>query len=222
MASSRTPGTGRVKVKQPFNPLRLLVVIPAALASLIVPLAALVYITQNVFSLLCPDGVLFCTPTRLSMIIIFFVLIVYAGSLGGMFVTLLWSPRRQRRSELKLFLKIGAIPLPIYLLAVGSMVCVSETEVQYRTQLLAGWHHYPLSRIASVRPDCSRGSRGGWDVRLYITMDDGTSFDLATLHPWLPSRWQQVMGKLTSRPWDNSDIARDCPKSLRKLISRSG
>jgi hypothetical protein len=219
MASSRTPRTARAKARQPWNPLRLLVVIPAALASLIVPFVALVYIARNAFNLLSPEGTLFCTPTRLSMIILFFVLLFLAGSLGGMFATLLWSPRRQRRSDLKFLLKIGAIPFPIYLLALGSMVCVSETEIQYRSQLLAGWQRYHMSQIVSVRPDCSRGSRGGWDVRLYLTMDDGRSFDLAALHPWLPSSWQRVVGELSSRPWDNSNIDRDCPNSRRRLIS---
>lgn len=219
MASSRRPGRTRIRVGRRWSPWRLLFIIPMSLLSFIVPLASLFYVTRHVQLLLAAKEALFCTPTRLSEIILVVCLLLMALSLGGMFIALLSSPPRYLRAkDMRLLLTIGAIPLPIYLLSTGSMVCVNQYGVHYRPQLLASWHHYRFSQIGTVSAECQRGSRGGWDVRLYLTMSDGSSFDLAALYPWLPTSWQQGLGLLKDRPWDNSRINQDCPEPARNLI----
>jgi hypothetical protein len=151
MVTSRRPSGPRISVRRRWSPRRLVVIIPMTLVSLIVPLAILFYVTRRAQLLLVQKEALFCTPTRLSGVILLFCVLLMTLSLGGMFITLLsLLPRNRRTKDLKFLATIGAIPLPIYLLSIGSMVCVTQTEIHHRQQLLAAWHHYPLFQIETM------------------------------------------------------------------------
>lgn len=110
-----------------------------------------------------------------------------------------------------------ALLLPVYLLAIGAMVCISKDTIYYRPQLLASMQSYSISQVKEVRPRCRR-DRGGGNIALIVTMRDGTSLDLAAFDLWFKSSSQQVLDLLRDRPWTYSEIDSGCPAYSRKLI----
>jgi hypothetical protein len=111
------------------------------------------------------------------------------------------------------------ILMPIYVIAVGSEVCLSDSKIYYRPYSLASQQTYDMSQVAEVRPRCTKGNRGGWDIGLDLVMSDGASFDFAVVGPWFSSSSARILTSLRGLRSSDSQIDSDCPIGLRKLVS---
>jgi hypothetical protein len=212
--------------------------VPIGMACAIVVFVSYVYVSLHALLYLGPRDAFFCTPTRIASIVLLLVLLVLAFP-PGMIITncLFWLIPRVRntlyRTEasagqsfskantglFKAFLALACVLLPIWAVAIDPTVCISKTAIYKRSWPLASMKVYPISHIAKVVPVCSRGSRGGWNIALLVTIDNDRSVDLAAIDIWYKSFSNSVLAVLQSLPWDYSRITRDCPEAYRKLIS---
>jgi hypothetical protein len=118
------------------------------------------------------------------------------------------------------FTSISALVLlPVYIAAVSSNVCLSDSQIYYQSHMLSPLRTYDRSQLAEVRPRCTKGSRGGWDIGLDIVMIDGASFDLAVVGPWFTASSERILAMLHGVPSDDSRIELGCPVGLRKIVS---
>jgi hypothetical protein len=184
-----------------------------------------------------PDDVFFCTPTHVSAIILLLLLFGLSIPLGFIIANLmLWTvpPIRAalEKADGRSFANATAglvrltsvsalVLLPVYVAAVSSKVCLSESRIYYQSHLLASLQAYDLSQIAEVRPRCTKGSRGGWNIGLYIEMADGATFDLAYVEPWFFASSERILALLRGKRSNDSQIASGCPIGLRNRITPS-
>jgi hypothetical protein len=185
-----------------------------------------------------PDKVFFCTPIHSSAIILFLAIGVLSLLIGFIIGNLLlWMVRPIRaaleqaearagqsfvtaNAELIKFASISALVLlPIYVAAVCSKVCLSDSQIYYQSHALSPLQTYGMSQLAEVRPRCTEGSRGGWDIGLDIAVIDGASFDLAVVGPWFSASSERILSSLRGVRSNDSQIEPGCPIGLRKLIS---
>jgi hypothetical protein len=185
-----------------------------------------------------PDKVFFCTPIHSSTIILFLAVGVLSLLIGFIIANLLlWIvppiraalERAEARvgqsfvtanAELFKFTSISTLVLlPIYVAAVSSKVCLSDSQIYYQSHLFSPLQTYGMSQLAEVRPRCTEGSRGGWGIGLDIAMIDGTSFDLAVVGPWFSASSERIMSSLRGVRSNDSQIELGCPTGLRTLIS---
>jgi hypothetical protein len=186
--------------------------------------------------LLAPDKVFYCSRTHWSDIVLFLVIALPSVPVGLAIANLiLWTipPVRAalKESEARAgetFARANAglvkfaslsvlLLLPIYLFAAGSKVCLSNSEIYSRSHILSQFQTYDLSQVAAVRPRCTKGSRGGWDIGLDIVMNDGSSFDLA-IGPRFSSSSDRILGLLGGARPNASDIQAGCPAGFRRRI----
>lgn len=177
-----------------------------------------------------PDHIFFCTPTPVSMIILFLALAVLSIPLGFIIANLLlWMvppiraglERAEARAGgsfaaanaglVKFTLVSAVVLLPVYTVAVGSKVCLSGSDIYYQAHVLAPLQTYAMSQFTEVRPRCSKGSRGGWDIGLDIAMSDGTSFDLAVVAPWFAASSERILTSLSGVRSNDSRIESVAP-----------
>ena len=185
-----------------------------------------------------PDRVFFCTPTHLSMIILFLVLSIVSIPIGFAIANLLlWmvppirtaleqAEARAGRSfatanrEIARFTFVsGLVLLPVYVMAFGPKVCLAHSQLSYQSHTFASPQTYNLTELSEVRPRCTRGSRGGWDIGLDLVLSDGTSFDLAVVGPWFSASSDSILALLRGLRLNDSEIDAGCPLGLRKLVS---
>lgn len=185
-----------------------------------------------------PDDVFFCTPSHLSSIVLLLTGGVLSLPVGLMVANLLLWMVPPARAALELaelqagesfatanaglakFVAMSALMLlPIFAAAARPQACLSDSQVYYRPQVLSSFQAYDLSQLAEVRPRCTKGSRGGWDIGLEIEMTDGVSLDLAVVGPWFSSSSQRILAALGSVRSNSSQIDPRCPSGFRNLIS---
>jgi len=200
--------------------------------------AFLVLATLRAQAYFVHDDVHVCVPTNVGAIISFLAIFFFSIPLGGVMANLLmWliPPARKAldRAEARVgqsfsksnseLLKVAALStlvlVPIYVIAFGSKVCLSESRIYYQLHLLAPQRTYSLSQVVEVQPRCTRASRGGWDLGLGIAMDDGASFDLAVGGPLFASSSKRILSLLRGLRVNDSQIDRSCPLVRRQEIS---
>ena len=237
MKANWKPRDAFARARRRSTPWRLAMV-PVMMVCIIAVFFSYQYLSLHALSCLGPKDAFFCTPTHIASIVLILVLLVLALP-AGMTITncLFWLIPRVRdaldrveasvgqsfskaNTELfKAFLAMTCVLLPIWVFGVGSIVCVSETTIYKRSWPLASITGYPISHIAKVVPMCSRGGRGGWNIALMVTTDDGISIDLVGLDIWYRSFSANVLAVLQDRSWDYSEIARNCPSTYRNLVA---
>jgi len=122
------------------------------------------------------------------------------------------------QSEISKFaLRISLFVLPIYLFALSSNVCVSDSQIYYRPNIFFRLRTYGMSQIKEVRPRCGRGRRG-WHTGLEIAMTDASVFDLGDAMTSAPPS-ARMLALLRNVPLNASQIHHDCPVALRKEIT---
>jgi hypothetical protein len=185
--------------------------------------------------LLGPDAVFFCTPTHVAAVILFLVVAALSVPAGFLVANLLLWPVPAIRAALQRsgarrsfaaanaeFVQMTAILalvlLPVYAVAVGSKVCLSESQLYYQPSALWTSRSYDLSQVTDVRPRCARSSRGGWNLGLDVTTADGSSFDLAVVDPWFASSSDRILAVLRGIESNDSGIEPGCPTALRALV----
>lgn len=231
------PADAFTRAGRRWSPWRILAV-PLGFACAVAVFLFVADMTLRALILFGPDNVIFCTPTHVSAIILFLALAVLSVPAGLVIANLLlWTIRPIRaaleradaragqsfataNAQLVNFAMLSAlILLPIYVIALGSKDCLSDSEIYYRPHLLASQQTYALSQVAEVRPRCTKGTRGGWDIGLDLAMNDGASFDLAVIGPWFSSSSDRILTSLRGLRSNDSRIHSDCPIGLRKLVS---
>jgi hypothetical protein len=115
----------------------------------------------------------------------------------------------------KFALLASLVVLPIYLFALSSNVCVSDSQIYYRPNIFFRLQTYGMSQIKEVRPRCVR-TRRGWNTGLAVAMTDASVFDIK--QPLLPSS-ERILAVLRSAPLNASQIHNDCPVDIRKQIT---
>ena len=215
-----------------------MVAFPVAIACMIGMFVVSVGLTRQVQLFFAPLDAFFCTPTPISrtiLIVAIFALVIPTGLLIANLLLWLIPAARHAfdRAEtrigksfstanaglIKLFFAMAGIFLPIYFLAIGSMVCISQANIYYRQQLLTKWYSYPISQVEAVRPMCRKGSRGGWDIGLIVTIADNSSFDLAAVEFLVlfivPTNPKFVKGPAMEQLWDRGGLFRGAEEPSR-------
>jgi hypothetical protein len=196
---------------------------------------ALVLQAQNFFG---PDSAFYCTPTRPAAIVLSMALFFVSIAIGFSIANLLLRTIPPIRAALEQaearagqsFTTVNAalvrygvlfavVCLPICVVAASSRVCLSDSQIFYRSHAFATLQSYSLSKVVELRPQCFRGSRGAWDIGLEVAMADGISLDLATIRPWFSRSSARILAVLWGMRSDYSQIESGCPTGLRKLIS---
>jgi hypothetical protein len=181
--------------------------------------------------LLAPDNVFFCTPTHYATLVLVLVGLLLSMPIGHMIANLvLWivppirsaleqtgrSFMRAQSQLAKVALYVSLFLVPIYLIALSSNVCVSDSEIYYRPNIFFPLGTYGVSQITEVRPRCTKG-RGGRNIELEIAMNDASLLDLAAW-PFFPSS-ERILALLRNVPQNARQVHHDCPVALRKLIT---
>lgn len=211
----------------------LLVGIPVTMMCALGILLLITSVAPRALVLLAPDNVFFCTPTQYALVILVIAGFVISVPIAGMTANLLMWMVPPIRSALEneklraggsfiraqsgiatLAVRMYLFLVPIYLIALSSNVCVSDSEIYYRPNILLPLRTYDLPQVVEVRPQCTRGR--GWNIGIEITMADGSLLDLGVL-PGFPS--ERILALLRNVPLNTSQIRRDCPSDLRKLIT---
>lgn len=186
--------------------------------------------------LLGHHNVFFCTPTEYATIILVLAGFAISIPIAGMIAnSLMWMvpPIRsvlenaksrvggsfiRAQSGIATFaLRVYLVVVPVYLFALSSNVCLSDSTIYYRPNILFPLRTYAPSQVVELRPRCTRGR--GWDIGLDITMTDGSSFDLAVIEPVYLASSERILALLPNVPLNTSQIRRDCPFDLKKLIT---
>jgi hypothetical protein len=182
-----------------------------------------------------PDAVFFCTPTLVAALILFLVVAALSVPAGFLAANLLLWPVPAIRTALQRsgarqsfaaanaeFIRMTAILalvlLPVYAVAVGSKVCLSDSQLYYRPSTLWTSRTYDLSQVTDLRPRCVRSSRGGWNLGLDVTTTDGSSFDLAVVDRWFAASSDRILAALQGVGSNDSQIDSGCPAALRALV----
>jgi hypothetical protein len=225
--------TGRM----PRRAALLLLALPLVLLGSAAVFLAVESVTVQAQWFLAPEGAFFCTPTHIAALVLLLLALIVSVPPGFIIVNaLLWnipgirnamSRNRMRveasfvegnRSLIRIAIFSTIALLPIYLVAMGSMVCTSPSEIDYRANLLSSWHSYSLPQVVEVRPRCERSSRGSWTLGLDVEMSDGAIFDLA-IAPSFSVNSTRLKALLRGRKSTERQIDRDCPTSLRALVA---
>ena len=83
-----------------------------------------------------------------------------------------------QRGLLKFSVLLAAAMLPISLLASLSQFCLSPEGLNYQRLPWTGLHHYEWRDVTGIRTRCEPGGRGNWRTSFFLTMQDGTDFDI--------------------------------------------
>ena len=177
------PARALIRAERRRSPWRILA-LPLGLACAIGVFLFVADVTLHALIFFGPDKVFFCTPTHISEIVLLLAVGVLSVLIGFIIANLLlWMlpPIRAalERAEahagqsfstanarLVKFSAISALILmPIYVIAVGSEVCLSDSKIYYRPYSLASQQTYDMSQVAEVRPRCTKGNRGGMGYR---------------------------------------------------------
>jgi hypothetical protein len=184
-----------------------------------------------------PDGAFFCSPLNVAAIVLFIAIASLSIPVGFLLANaVLWigsgtrAGKSERRSQqtfhaanaglVRFAGLLAVVLLPVYVVAVGSEVCLSDKQVFYRKSSFSLLKTYRLDEIVELHPQCTRGSRGGWEVGLEAKMTDGLSFNFAAVGPWFSTWHEEILNVLRERSANLSEIDPQCPESLRALITR--
>ena len=237
MSPKWKPSDALARAERRRSPWRIIAV-PLGLACAIGVFLFCSNITLRAQVFFAPANVFFCTPTHLSAILLFLVLGVLSIPIGLIIANLLlWivPPIRAalERAEasaggsfaaanaglVKFTLVAALVFLPVYATTVGAKVCLSSSQIYYQSRVLVPLLTYDMTQLTEVRPRCTKGGRGGWDIGLDIALSDGTSFDLAVVGPWFSASSEGILASLRGVRSNDSQIESGCPVGLRKLVS---
>jgi hypothetical protein len=187
--------------------------------------------------LFMPDDPFFCAPLHAALFILLLAAAMLSAPCGFVIANLLlwiFPPIRaalaradaragqsfgaSNRGLLRSAFVFAAALLPVCAIALGSRVCLSDTQIYYQSQALSSVRTYSLSQLVGLRPWCTTGTRGSWNFGLNLVMADGTSFDLAVA-PWFASSSPRILATLWWVASDLSKIEPGCPRGLRALVS---
>jgi len=150
-----------------------------------------------------PDQAFYCATTAVAGIFLVLsagaVSVLIALAIAGSLLSAV-PPVRGVAASVRSQLPAIAIPsllivVPMYLVALSSSVCLSDSEIHYRPNLLFPMRTYGLSQVAEVQRQCLRGN-GRWDPRLWVRMTGGSWFDLSYDHGAYLKSSQRILGLL--------------------------
>lgn len=184
-------------------------------------------LVPRVLLLLSRDSVFFCTPTE-PFYVLLELFIVFPFTIISLVLGLLILPSARenlkKRPEGWAVAVARVIParwmiaggttyllmVVLYLFALSSNVCLSDSELYYRPSIFYPMEIYRLSEVAEVRSIC-RKERRGWYTQLEIRMTDDSLFDLTAVKPIYDASSERIRAMLRGIPQNTVGMSPACP-----------